>query len=162
MTDDLTPNPGAAQAPAGHTFDSLASHGGLPSPFLFKLLVCFMAVAGLEGVVELVAWATTRPAVTSISYDPFAPNIPFTVLWVAVHFLLAGLLLLRSSWGRMWTQAIFVIHILYVAQEIAVRNPDLWVYLTGPGRMRLLATLAVDVVAIAWLATPAAQRATPR
>lgn len=141
-----------------YTLESNASHEPDGIPFAGKLLVCFLLLAGGESAVELTLWFVARPGLATVSYDPFAPNVPFTVLWVLIHFVLGGLLLLRSFWGRVWTQAIFVIHIGYVAQEIALYHPDIWVYLTPSGRLRLVLTIVLDVVAIAYLASAEGRR----
>ena len=56
---------------------------------------------------------------------------------------LAVLLILRTWWGRIWTQAIFLIHLLFVGHMLVVRHPELWIYSDPSFRIRLLITLVM-------------------
>ena len=142
-----------------------ASHGAALSntlPFVLKLLVCFLVLDGLERVVELVMWAQALPDVPELAPSPYYPNIPATLLWVVVHMLLAILLLLRTWWGRVWTQAIFIIHILFIGHGIVVRHPEIWVYMSPFARSRLLFTVLLDLTAVFYLFSDQARRTLSR
>lgn len=131
-------------------------------PFLLKVLVCFLLLDGVERIVELLRWVQNQPDVPVLAPSPYYPNIPATLLWVVVHMLLAALLLLRTWWGRVWTQAIFLIHIVFVGHGVVLRHPEVWVYMSQEGRVRVLLTIILDIVVVAYLASPQARRALAR
>ncbi len=145
--------------PLGHTVDSDASHEAPASlPMTYKLVVCFLFLLALEAAAELVAWRVSRPAVATISYDPFAPNVPVVIIAIATGLVIGALMALRSMWGRLFGQAALVIHALFLIREITVQSPDIWVYLEAGGRVRLLLTLAIDAVVVLWLGSREAER----
>lgn len=121
------------------------------TPLFLKVLICFLLIDGGERIVQLVLWAKSLPEVPSLAPSPYYPNLPAEILWILVHMLLAILLFLRTWWGRIWTQAIFIIHIFFVAHAMAIRHPEIWIYMDWSGRVRLLVTLVLDIVVVTYL-----------
>ena len=138
--------------PLGYMKSSDASHGAsVRCPLILAVLVCFLFTDGVERIVELIVWANSKGFKPALAPSPYYPNVPASILWILVHFLLAALLLLRTWWGRIWTQAIFVIHILFVGHTLVLKHPELWLYLGWPMRVRLLLTLVLDIVVVCYL-----------
>lgn len=145
--------------PLSHTLGSDTSHEApAPLPLAYKLVVCFLFLLALEAVAELIAWRVSRPAVATISYDPFAPNVPVVIIAIATGLVIGTLMLLRSVWGRLFGQAALLLHALFLIRELTVQNPEIWVYLEAGGRVRLLLTLAIDAVVVLWLGSREAER----
>ena len=132
-------------------------------PFGVKVVAAFLAIDGLERGVELVVWALQDRS-SVLTSSPYAGFFPLMAngLWVFLHLLLAALVLLGTWWGRMWTQAILTIHLVFVVNELVSANPELWLYMGSGGRLRLLATLLIDMTIVLYLATPTARRALRR
>jgi hypothetical protein len=128
------------------------------SPFLWKLILCFLIVDGFERLAELVLYALALRAGPGAEINPYAPNVYVSALWILVDFLLATLLGLRARAGRIWTLGIFAIHLFYLGHVLAVRYPYLWVYLGDAGRTKILVTMVIDVLAIFWLLSPQSKR----
>lgn len=129
-----------------------------PLPFAARLAVCVFVAIGLEGALELLLAYSARPALPGVSTSPVAPNWPFAVFWATWPLVVAGLLLLRSAWGRVLAVTTLAVHSLHLANELAVQNPDVWVYLGSWGRARLLVTVALDAVGVLCLLSPPARR----
>ena len=127
-------------------------------PFVWRLLMAFLLLDGLERLSELVLFAAGLKGWIAYQPSPFAPNLYVSGLWVLVNLLLASLLILRSQAGRLWTLGIFVIHTFYLGHSLAIKFPTLWVYLGDLGRSRILLTAVVDVLAIYWLTSERAKR----
>ena len=127
----------------------LPGRAPLPLPLVF--LVCFLGVDALERVVRLSIWALNRPDIPTLAPSPYHPNLPAEILWIFVHLLLAALILFRTFWGRAWTQTIFGIHLLYLAQRLVMSNPEIWVYLEWQGRARLFASVLFDAAVVCYL-----------
>ena len=126
-------------------------------PFPLKVLICFLAFDAFERTGGLLMWALQRaqgPELTTSEFDPNGPiGLTSLGLWIMVDLLLIVLLLLRTWWGRVWTFMIFGIHLSYLAWVLVVSKPQLWLYLDGTGRARLATTLAIDLLALVYLAT---------
>ncbi len=128
-----------------------AFHYGTAMPFLLRVLICFFWLDALERSWELFDLLFWAPALKSFVVTDFGPNVYCAALWIGVHLLLGVLLWLRIGWGRWWSLAILVIHLLFLARVIAVRNPELWVYLSDAGRARLVFSLLFDLSAVIYL-----------
>lgn len=138
-----------------------------PLPFLIKLVVCFLGADALERTFFLVKWSLELDEQSSIlSGSEFDLGGKLGLLAIGISIMLEVILillvLLRTWWGRLWTQALFLIHLVYVAHLVLVSKPELWIFLDAPGRVRLGATLVLDTLALAYLWSPGARRALSR
>ncbi len=111
-------------------------------PLGVKFLICFLLLDASHRGYELVV---NGPDATG------GPNSVIFILWIAINLLLAFLLLLRTRAGRFWTQAILLIHIFYLGHELSVRAPYLWLVMGVKDRARILATIALDALFVAYL-----------
>jgi len=120
------------------------------------------AVLGIARVAGIMAAKRTAELVLTVveatttlhtGITPYQPNYPVAVLWIVVDFLLATLLILRSRAGRIWTQGIVLIHVLYLGHVLVISHPALWLYMGALGRARVAGTLLLDVAAFFWLFT---------
>lgn len=138
-----------------------------PLPFLVKLVVCFLGADALERCFFLVKWSLTLGEESSIlAGSEFDLGGKLGLLAIGISILLEVILillvLLRTWWGRLWTQALFLIHLVYVGHLILIAKPELWIFLDAPGRVRLGATLVLDALILAYLWSPAARGALNR
>jgi hypothetical protein len=133
-----------------------------PLPLVLKILVCFLTFDAIERMVGLGQWVIERASVEGLTISEFDPSGPVGVaslgLWILVDLLLVVLILLRTWWGRMWTQTIFTIHLLHIGTTIVISKPELWLYLDAVGRLRLTLTLVVDLFFVVYLTSEAAKR----
>jgi hypothetical protein len=111
-------------------------------PLGVKFLICFLLVDAVRRSIELVAGSPENTG---------GPTVVIFILWIAINLLLALLLGLRTRAGRFWTQAILLIHVFYLGHELSVRAPYLWMALGVLGRGRILATVFLDGIFIAYL-----------
>lgn len=141
----------------GHSLDSDRFYParGLDQ-FLWKLLVCFLFADALERSVELVVQLQGLWRLEAGS--PYAPWWPVSAFWVLTDVLLGTLLALRTDAGRLWTIAVFIIHLAFAGHMMAIKHPELWVYMSPLERVRVGFTGVVDVAAVAWLLTARARR----
>jgi hypothetical protein len=79
------------------------------------------------------------------------------ILWALTDFLLAVLLVLGTSAGRIWTQVFLLVHVYYIAHTLAFQDPYLWLRMDVVARSRIFATVIVDVFIVAMLAGPKAK-----
>ncbi len=138
-----------------------------PLPFLIKLVVCFLGADALERTYLLIKWSLELKEESSVlSGSEFDLGGKLGLLAIGISILLEVILillvLLRTWWGRLWTQALFLIHLVYVAHLVLIAKPELWIFLDTPGRLRLGATLVLDTLALAYLWSPSARRALDR
>jgi hypothetical protein len=121
--------------------------------------MCFLLGDMGERIYELIRWAITDTGTAFTSANPYGPTLPNLLIWVVVNPLLVLLLWLRTTWGRLWSQVVFGIHFLFMAYSVAVSHPELWIYLGSAGRLRLVATLVLDLAVIAYLFSRQAREA---
>jgi hypothetical protein len=138
-----------------------------PLPFLVKLLLCFLGADALERTYLLIKWSLELEEEASLlSGSEFDLGGKLGLLAIGISIMLEVILilliLLRTWWGRLWTQALFLIHLVYVAHLVLIAKPELWIFLDAPGRLRVGATLIVDTLALAYLWSPSARRALNR
>ena len=137
-----------------------------PLPFLAKLVVCFLGADAIERCVELIRWALSHAPASDLTGSEFDMGGPLGLLAIGIsallELILILLILLRTWWGRIWTQTVFAIHLFYTASLVLVHKPEIWVYLGEPGRLRLGATLVLDSLALAYLFSAEARRALDR
>ncbi|MEZ0230760.1 MAG: hypothetical protein ACAI25_19220 [Planctomycetota bacterium] len=118
--------------------------GGADSeaPIGVKFLICFLLVDAVRRVMDLLTGGTDGPG---------SPIVLIFILWIAINLLLALLLGLRTRAGRYWTQAILAIHVFYIGHELSVRAPHLWLSMGVVARARILATVFLDGIFVAYL-----------
>jgi hypothetical protein len=131
--------------------------GSDATPLPFKLLICFLILLGVEGLFGLGSWLLSNNETAFTTTNPYRPNLVNQLIWIVVYPLLAILLYMRGAWGRILTQIIFALHFVYLGRELAISNPELWVYLSDVGRLRMLATFVVDMTIVAYLFSPQAR-----
>jgi hypothetical protein len=143
--DDLSPGG------TSHLADlELPPAGGDESaPLGVKLLVCFLLLDSVRRIVDIVVHGTAD------ALGP--PPVAVFVLWALIDLLLGLLLLLRTRAGRYWTQAILTIHVAYLGWFLAIDRPYLWLVLTPGARARVVATLFVDGLFVAYLTSATAR-----
>lgn len=129
-----------------------------PLPFVARLAICVFVLLALEGTFELWMWQQGRPEMPGVSTSPITPNLPFAIFWASWPLVVAALLLLRTAVGRVLAVTTLAVHALHLANELGVRNPDLWVYLGTPDRLKILATIALDALGVTYLVSTAARR----
>jgi hypothetical protein len=147
-----------------HTIEPDASHGldlerTEPLPFGARLVVCFLAVDALQRAVEVGTYLRQASGALHPPATATAPNLPVLGLWVAVDVLLVLLLLMRTTAGRLFSAAVFVLHAFYLAHILTVSDPTLWLYMSDWGRVRLALTLFLDAAAVVYLLGHEATRA---
>ena len=134
-----------------------------PLPFLLKLVVCFLGADALERCAELIRWGLRHAQASDLTGSEFDMGGPLGLLAIGIsallELILILLILLRTWWGRIWTQTVFAIHLFYAGSLILVQKPEIWLYLGDEGRLRLGATLVVDSLALAYLSSHEARRA---
>jgi hypothetical protein len=103
------------------------------APFVIQLLILFLAWDACERIGELiwVAWQASHSLEPPAT--PYPAPIPVTMLWIVVDMLLPVLLLLRTTAGRLLTQVIFGIHLIYLAHVFVLKHPYLWLYMGSLG-----------------------------
>jgi hypothetical protein len=117
-------------------------------PLGVKFLICFLLVDAVRRVHDLATGGTNAPG---------SPITFIFILWIAINLLLALLLGLRTRAGRYWTQAILVIHVFYLGHELTTRDPVLWLSMGFATRARILATVFLDGVFVAYLSSEKAK-----
>jgi len=140
----------------GYGLGPNASHLGadrMRAPFVYQVILFFLIFDGVERTAELVLTVVEATTTLHTGITPYQPNYPVAVLWIVVDFLLATLLILRSRAGRIWTQGIVLIHVLYLGHVLVISHPALWLYMGALGRARVAGTLLLDVAAFFWLFT---------
>jgi hypothetical protein len=122
--------------------DEIEASETTDAPLGVKFLICFLLADATRRGVEL-GQATAEAN--------GGPNTMIFILWIAINLLLALLLGLRTRAGRLWTQAILVIHVFYLGHELVVRAPYLWVAMGLVPRARIVATIFMDGLFVAYL-----------
>ncbi|MBL4850383.1 MAG: hypothetical protein JKY65_33110 [Planctomycetes bacterium] len=129
-----------------------------PLPFLVKLIVCFLAADALERCGVLAQWGLEAAKASELTGSDFDVGGPLGLLAIGISVMLEVILillvLLRTWWGRLWTQALFLIHLVYAAHLVLIAKPELWVFLDTPGRLRIGGTLVLDALILAYLWSP--------
>ena len=155
--------------PVSYTPDSDAFQDAAvaPLPWAVQLILCFLLFDSAERLVELVMVFSQSLADTGLGGPtPYRPGIAELLplaIWVAVNPVLATLLWLRTAFGRVVTQVMFVIHLFgWIARDVAIIRPELWVYLDDTSRIRLIVTIVIDVAVVFYLFTGQARRALDR
>ncbi|MCA9300616.1 MAG: hypothetical protein KDA28_16210 [Phycisphaerales bacterium] len=146
--------------PAHYTLGPNAFRDGSQTtawPFLLKVVLCFLVIDEVERIVELTSWVLAQGDALNANVSPYFPKRPLLVLWILVDLLMVTLLALRTLWGRILVQVIFGMHIAYVGLWIALEHPEAWLYMTDLTRVRVLATVVLDLCAIAVLFGPASR-----
>ena len=137
-----------------------------PLPFLVKVIVCFLGADALERCVSLVQWGLEAAKASELTGSEYDVGGPLGLLAIGISVMLEVILillvLLRTWWGRLWTQALFLIHLVYAAHLVLIAKPELWVFLGAPGRLRLGGTLVLDALVLAYLWSPEARRSLNR
>jgi hypothetical protein len=130
-------------------------------PFLIKLIVCFLGADALERCVLLVRSGFEVAKGSELTTSEFDVGGPLGLLAIGISILLEIILillvLLRTWWGRLWTQALFLIHLIYAGHLVLIAKPELWLFLDAPGRFRMGATLVLDALVLAYLWSPEAR-----
>lgn len=138
--------------PASFSFQGESSPS--PTPLAAVTLCAFLAADSLERWGEVI-WAVWRERQAQVTLDqsitPWHPWLPTAVLWATVHGTLAALVWVRTPWSRALAAFMLLAHILYLGQILAIKQPDLWIYMSELGRARVLVTTLVDAVALGWL-----------
>jgi hypothetical protein len=133
-----------------------SSDGENDTPLGVKFLICFLLADATHRVYDLVTSSTGYP--NGVGEAPGAPITLIFILWIGINLLLALLLLLKTRAGRYWTQAILVIHVFYLGHELGVRAPYLWLTMGLATRARILATVFLNGVFVAYLNGQRAKR----
>ena len=154
--------------PASYTAESDAFQAGpsLALPFAIKLILCFLLLDAAERVYELIVILTSSSTESLGGPTPYAPSLATLfphMVWIAINPVLAVLLYLRTSFGRIVTQVMFTLHLLaIIAPDVTITRPEIWLYVDDGARVRLLVTVIVDVAVIAYLFSAQARKALDR
>ncbi len=132
--------------------------GAAPLPLL--ALAWFFGLDGVERLAEVARhlWAARGPAGPPATLTGEV-NLPLIGLWGLTDGLLVVLLLVRAPLARLVTGGFLAFHAAHLAWLFAVRYPEVWLYAGAGGRLRLVATVAIDALFVAWLLGPGAARA---
>ena len=150
--------PGLDPDPAAGPPEPSEGAGAAPLPLL--ALAWFFALDGVERLAEVARhlWAARGPAGAPATLTGEV-NLPLIGLWGLTDGLLVVLLLVRAPLARLVTGGFLAFHAAHLAWLFAVRYPEVWLYAGAGGRLRLVATVAIDALFVAWLVGPGAARA---